>query len=137
MLISISEGNRTIAFTVSTSIILRNYNNKIIKYDKVLTNKGSAYNTNTGIFTCPTTGTYVFTWSTMSGVYSNICDATIYHNGNGLLLSSSNEGGGSYEEVASNTLVLTMAVGDRVWIQTGTGTFCNGYPWTGFSGWKI
>ncbi|KAK3096451.1 hypothetical protein FSP39_000286 [Pinctada imbricata] len=137
MLIYISEGNRTIAFTVSTSSGLQNYNHKIIKYDKVFTNKGSAYNTNTGIFTCPTTGTYVFTWSTMSSLDSQPCSAYIYHNGNRLLVAYSYEAGGSYHETASNTMVLTLTMGDRVWIQTETGTYCYGYPYTGFSGWKI
>ena len=31
-------------------------------FDKVLTNKGQAYDESTGVFTCPISGTYVFTF---------------------------------------------------------------------------
>ncbi|KAK3104659.1 hypothetical protein FSP39_007294, partial [Pinctada imbricata] len=122
------------AFTVSTSSALSNYNTKKIVYDKVITNKGGAYNNNTGIFTCPSPGTYVFTWSTMSKYASEYCIAYIYHNGNQLLASHSYEDNGGYWEVASNTILLTLTVGDHVWIQTSVGKYCYGYPYTAFSG---
>ncbi|KAK3105419.1 hypothetical protein FSP39_024908 [Pinctada imbricata] len=132
-----SERNRTYAFTVSTSSILTNYNHKKIVYDKVITNIGGAYNSNTGIFTCPSPGTYVFTWSTLSGSASENCEAYIYHNGNRLLKSHSYEYNGGYSEAASNTILLSLTVGDHLWIQTPVGTRCYGYPYTAFSGWKI
>ncbi|KAK3104977.1 hypothetical protein FSP39_014499, partial [Pinctada imbricata] len=128
--------NRSYAFSVSTSSDLYSFQNKKIVYDKVITNIGGAYNSNTGIFTCPSPGTYVFTWSTMSISSSRACYAYIYHNGNQLLESYSVEANGGYYEVASNTIVLTLTVGDHVWIQTATGTHCYGYPYTAFSGWK-
>ncbi|KAK3106676.1 hypothetical protein FSP39_024948 [Pinctada imbricata] len=127
--------NGTIAFTVSTSSALSNHNNRRIIYDKVLTNSGNAYNNITGIFTCPAPGNYVFTWSTMSRSSSEYCYAYIYHNNTQLLMSHGY--GGSYNEVASNTIVLLLSVGDMVWIQTGTCRYNYGYPYTAFSGWKI
>ncbi|KAK3105264.1 hypothetical protein FSP39_021288 [Pinctada imbricata] len=73
----------------------------------------------------------------MSRSASQYCKAYIYHNGNPLLLSHSIEGNGGTYEVASNTILLTLTVGDQVWIKTETGTYCHGYPFTAFSGWKI
>ncbi|KAK3104477.1 hypothetical protein FSP39_003066 [Pinctada imbricata] len=73
----------------------------------------------------------------MSNSDSQRCYAYIYHNGNRLLLSQSIEENGGYYEAASNTILLTLTVGDRVWIQTGASTFCYGYPNTAFSGWKL
>ncbi|KAK3104723.1 hypothetical protein FSP39_008651 [Pinctada imbricata] len=89
------------------------------------------------MFTCPSSGTYVFTWSTMSASDSDYCVGNIYHNGNRLLQTFSHERNGGYDETASNTILLKLIVGDHVWIQTDSGTFCFGYPYTGFSGWKI
>ncbi|KAK3106269.1 hypothetical protein FSP39_016407 [Pinctada imbricata] len=126
-----------VAFTVSTSSTLSNHNNRRIIYDKVLTNSGNAYNNITGIFTCPAPGNYVFTWSTMSRSSSEYCYAYIYHNSIKLLMSNSYESNAGYHEVASNTIVLMLSVGDMVWIQTDTCKYGYGYPYTAFSGWKM
>ncbi|KAK3105078.1 hypothetical protein FSP39_016832 [Pinctada imbricata] len=73
----------------------------------------------------------------MSHSDSQSCYAYIYHNGNSLLLSNSHEAKGGSNEAASNTIVLSLIAGDRVWIKTDRGAYCYGYPLTGFSGWKI
>ncbi|KAK3105265.1 hypothetical protein FSP39_021318 [Pinctada imbricata] len=73
----------------------------------------------------------------MSGSDSQRCYAFIFHNGNQLSVSYSEEKNHGYAEVASNTILLTLNVGDRVWIETATGKYCYGYPYTAFSGWKI
>ncbi|KAK3086041.1 hypothetical protein FSP39_012534, partial [Pinctada imbricata] len=125
------------AFTVSSSSNLQNHNNQRIVYDKVITNTGNAYNKTTGIFTCPVPGTYVFTWSTMSESYKKSCHASIYHNGHKLMMTHSYENNNGYHEVASNTMVLSLKVNELVWIGTSSGTYCYGYPYTGFSGWKL
>ncbi|KAK3106267.1 hypothetical protein FSP39_016341 [Pinctada imbricata] len=129
--------NKTIAFTVSSSKNLQNHNNQRIIYDKVITNTGNAYNKTTGIFTCPVPGTYVFTWSTKSNSAKQSCYAFIYHNGHKLMMTYSYEHTGGYHEVASNTIVLSLKKNELVWIGTTHGTYCYGYPYTGFSGWKL
>ncbi|KAK3105058.1 hypothetical protein FSP39_016358 [Pinctada imbricata] len=103
----------------------------------VITNRGGAYDSNTGIFTCPSPGAYVFTWSSMSGRDSEECAVYIVHNGVKLMESDSDNEGNHQYEVASNTITLVLVKGDRVWIQTTHGNNCMGYPYTGFSGWKI
>ncbi|KAK3106091.1 hypothetical protein FSP39_012598 [Pinctada imbricata] len=136
MIFSFPDGDKAIAFTVSSSH-LSNHDNKKIIYNKVITNKGNAYNKTTGIFTCPVPGTYVFTWSTMSRNDKQHCFAYIYHNGSRKMMTHSYEGKGGYHEVASNTMVLSLRVNDLVWIGTTLGKYCYGYPYTGFSGWKV
>ena len=125
-----------VAFTVSLTIGGSLANKKII-YDKIITNVGHGYSQQTGVFTCPKAGLYVFTWSTLSRGSSENCYAFIYRNGQKSLVSFSYENGGSGDEAASNTAVFHLSVGDRVWIQT---TYCgwfHGYPYTAFSGWKL
>ncbi|KAK3106112.1 hypothetical protein FSP39_012968 [Pinctada imbricata] len=73
----------------------------------------------------------------MSGSFSQNCFAYIYHNNAELLRSHSQEANKGYHEVASNTITLSLSVGDTVWIQTHTCIFGYGYPYTAFSGWKL
>lgn len=42
----------------------------VLVFDNVQTNTGSAYNKYSGIFTAPTDGVYVFTWTILSYGYS-------------------------------------------------------------------
>ena len=72
------------------------------------------------------------------GRYSNEdCFAYIYRNGVKSLMTHSYETGGSYSEVASNTVVFHLKAGDTVWIQTYNCAFFYGYPYTAFSGWNV
>ncbi|KAK3105816.1 hypothetical protein FSP39_006320 [Pinctada imbricata] len=73
----------------------------------------------------------------MSEAYKRGCNAYIYHNGHRLMMSHSYEHSGGYHEVASNTMVLSLKKNEPVWIGTTTGTYCYGFPATGFSGWKL
>ena len=126
-----------VAFTVSVSISGTQWANEKILYDKIFTNMGQGYSQQTGTFTCPKAGLYVFTWSTLSGNDNQDCVAYIYRNGQKSLMSHSDEGGGSWNEAASNTAVFNLSVGDQVWIETETCGWFNGYPFTAFSGWKL
>ncbi|KAK3106680.1 hypothetical protein FSP39_025036 [Pinctada imbricata] len=73
----------------------------------------------------------------MSAANKESCYAYIYHNGHKLMMSHSYEHSGGYHEVASNTMVLSLKKNELVWIGTTHGTYCYGYPYTGFSGWKL
>ena len=54
-----------------TSTVINDY----VIYDNVLTNEGAAYDNTTGIFTCKSSGTYVFSWTTAK---SNCRDSRAY-----------------------------------------------------------
>ena len=110
-------------------------NSKIV-YDSVLINVGDAYDSRTGVFTCPVEGVYVFTWSTMSRGERQHCDAYIYRNGVPSLVAFAYEDS-SNNEVASNTEIFHLGQNDTVWIKTTTCDFLYGYPYIAFSGWKL
>lgn len=48
-----------------TSTVINDY----VIYDNVLTNEGAAYDKTTGIFTCKSSGTYVFSWTTADSYF--------------------------------------------------------------------
>ena len=135
--VCITEKTTDIAFTVSLTQGSSQWANKNILYDKMITNVGKGYSKQTGIFTCPKGGLYVFTWSTLSGNDNEDCYAYIYRNGEKLLMTNLDEAGGSAYEAASYTAVFHLSVGDQVWIQTDTCGYFYGYPYTAFSGWKL
>ena len=133
-LVFLTESKKKVAFTVSLSVSGAKQNMKIV-YDKILLNIGNGYSSTTGVFTCPSDGEYVFTWSTMN--YGAACFAYIHRNGVQYLMSHSQEHDGSLYESASNTVVFHLNKGDTVWIQTTTCDTFYGYPNTAFSGWKL
>ena len=133
----ITANLKNVAFTASASVNHGDWQNTKVVYDKVITNIGSGYSPQTGIFTCPSDGEYVFTWSMMSGSSSSYnCNAYIYRNGARSLETYSYESSSGYE-VASNTVVFHLSMGDKVWIQTSDCDYFQGYPYTAFSGWKL
>ena len=133
----ISERTTDIAFTVSLTNYGLQWTQKKIIYDKIITNVGQGYSQQTGTFTCPKRGLYVFTWSILSGGDNRDCYAYIYRNGEKSLMTNSYEAGGSAYEAASNTAVFHLSVRDRVWIETESCGYFFGYPYTAFSGWKL
>ena len=131
----LSERLDRVAFTVSLSNSGKLMYSKV-KYDKVLINIGNAFEPRTGEFTCPRSGVYVFTWSTLSNVEHQHCNSYIYRNGVRSLSTNAYEENG-YNEAASNTEIFHLDQGDRVWIQTTLCEYFYGYPHTAFSGWKL
>ncbi|XP_061176295.1 uncharacterized protein LOC133185211 [Saccostrea echinata] len=129
-------------YALLTSTVPIRGSNQTIIYDKTGTNNGNAYNTSTGIFTVPETGTYVFTWTAFSYVEEYVrleivVAGTIY----GGTLSDTQETGDADTETA--IVVANAKVGDEVFIRTqsrgpGDGRLYVEFECTStFSGWKI
>ena len=85
----------------------------ILLFDSVTTNAGNAFDVSTGIFTCPTAGMYVFSYTVTTADYPIVvlCRnedilATVFR---------SFDGAGLYDTV-SNQAVVQLAVGDQVGI---------------------
>ena len=89
----------------------------VIIYDRVITNKGSGYNTADGLFTVPRDGTYLFLWNSMtaSGHY---CNLYLYKNGANAGLSAYSDSRSANTDSGSMTMVLELSTGDRIWIQS-------------------
>jgi hypothetical protein len=62
-----SNANKVVAFTASLSLdISPVIVNQVIKFDRVLTNIGSAYNSHDGVFRAPVSGAYEFAVTVMA-----------------------------------------------------------------------
>ncbi|XP_060068273.1 uncharacterized protein LOC132548425 [Ylistrum balloti] len=105
-----------VAFCVSLSKGATLHVNEVIVYSTVMTDIGRGYNQHDGIYIVPKSGVYVFTWTTVSSLHSNI--------GTSLIINGSVEGllgsfGGNINNYQSATGVIVKAVtaGDHVYIK--------------------
>ena len=130
--------NPIVAFNVYNSRDLAMGRNTPINvvYDAVYYNYGHAYNPVSGFFTAPTSGMYVFTWS--SCVASRkIFDAEILVNGNRKGLGNCNNEDGSGIVNCANTVPLVLETGDKVNIRTLAANHLYGNGWSSFKGWRV
>ena len=107
-----------------------------VVYDAVYYNHGNAYNPVSGIFTAPSSGLYVFTWSSCVAS-KKIFDAKILVNGNRKALGGCNNEGGSGNENCANTVPLVLENGDKVNIRTVVANYLHGAGWSSFKGWRV
>ncbi|XP_069135892.1 complement C1q-like protein 4 [Argopecten irradians] len=112
-----------------------------LHFDSVQTNDGNAYNPGTGTFTCPETGTYMFHWSINQATPTQGLGGTISTNllHNGILSGALQTGDNNVPSSSSNSAVLHLRAGDRVYIQVSqasTDAYI-GQTYSGFSGFKL
>ncbi|XP_061182297.1 collagen alpha-1(X) chain-like [Saccostrea echinata] len=102
-----------VAFTAKLSKDATVSGRQVVKYDKVLTNWGGAYNPKTGIFIAPYDGLYTISGTLMSHP-TNYVHLEIVKNGikMSILFSHSK----TYPQ-SGQTLHILLNKGDRVWIQ--------------------
>ena len=133
--------DKTIGFSAYRTSSLTNYHQKTVIYNTAQTNKGSGYNTATGIFTAPVAGTYVFIWHAMTKHKSigYFCQLYLCRNGVRLNFAAHADGnettGGT--DSGSNSVVLSLSIGDTVFIKTASCYYLYSEPFTSFSGFKI
>ena len=130
----------SVSFSAYLSSSLSNHHSQIIVYNEVETNEGSAYDQETGIFTAPANATYFFTWHGMTFGQTYYCHMFLYKNDARMNFAamadmSGRSGGGN--DSGSNSAVLSLTMGDRLWIQTVTCFHLHPKPYTSFSGFKI
>ncbi|XP_029931742.1 cerebellin 11 [Myripristis murdjan] len=85
---------------------------KTLIFNRVFTNTGNAYNSSTGIFTAPVRGVYHFSFMTF-GYNSHTSGAILTKNGR-CQVSTWEFKGPDTSDTTSNTVVLSLNVGDRV-----------------------
>ncbi|MEQ2313640.1 hypothetical protein AMECASPLE_004156 [Ameca splendens] len=83
-----------------------------LKFDRVFTNIGNAYNKKTGIFTAPLNGVYQFSFMTF-GYSSHTSGAILMKNGN-YQVSTWEFTGPDTSDTTSNSVILEMNAGDSV-----------------------
>ncbi|XP_069135334.1 uncharacterized protein [Argopecten irradians] len=107
-----------------------------IKFDHVVTNTGNSYNPTTGAFTCPKSGTYVFTWS-VAMLRTGYVDSCLVKNGADAGWSTT--GNKYYYTMATQTSVLVLSEGDVIAVKIGRHSASTGLRdhYTSFNGFMI
>jgi hypothetical protein len=118
---SLSKSRQVVAFTAKVTST-HNAHNPLV-FSSVLTNIGAAYSPGTGKFTCPMDGTYVFA-STITGYALISVQLYIMKNGQSQTDTFSQLSGAGYPSVSVH-VVLSLRVGDEVWVKSGLPLFNN------------
>ena len=93
-----------------------------IRFDKIIYNKQSHYDPQTGRFTCAFPGTYYFSYHIT--VYSRNVKVALVRNGERIVHTTDNYQ--SSEDQAAGGAVLYLQAGDKVWLQVTGGALFNG-----------
>lgn len=107
-------------------------NNAVVIFDHVITNVGGGYDNTTGVFTVPTPGLYVFSWTIET--YGQRTEAVLLVNGVQQALSRADQAS-SYYNTATSFAVLYHHTNDEVKVKVTTGSAQAMH--TMFSGWRI
>ena len=126
----ISAKDTPVAFTAGITSASGSWQGDILVFPHVITNKGQGYSSQTGKFTAPRDGTYVFTVTAVS--YSNGLSLDIVHDGDSKVRSHAS----ARYQTGTNLVVLELDRGDAVWVKrhTGRGYWTYSVPLTTFSG---
>ncbi|XP_062402766.1 uncharacterized protein LOC134093626 [Sardina pilchardus] len=92
-----------------------------VVHTKTLTNVGRAYDYTTGVFTAPVRGVYFFTFTTYSWVSNANIGVKLMKNNEEVLLVWERQDAGDNEDYASNSVLLDLEVGDKVYMQLPKG----------------
>ncbi|KAJ8306996.1 hypothetical protein KUTeg_015080 [Tegillarca granosa] len=127
----------SVAFTAQLSHDIGHLgSNEAIIFDKVVTNHGNGYESQTGHFTAPVAGIYHFTTTVMAYGDENV-HIQIVKNGNEIARGYTS----SIDfETSVAVVIVQMAAGDRVWVRhffDTTTPHIHGLGYTSFSGFLI
>ncbi|KAL4233866.1 hypothetical protein ACF0H5_008541 [Mactra antiquata] len=132
--------NEPIAFAATLTRTISNMPLHMhIPFDRVLTNIGGAYNKQTGHFTAPMFGLYVF-FVVATNTPTHAASLTLMKNGTPQVftLAHGNVNNGNVFDTSTMTVTLLLNDGDQVWAQN-EGKFSDpesldGYNYSSFSG---
>lgn len=127
-----------IAFHANLKRNLQNLpTNTILKFEEVLLNKGSGYDSNTGIFTAPANGVYSFNWSFISKHGGTVYISAIV-NDVGRVHTCINAQKSNHINTSGH-LLYQLKKRDRVWLRTWyvRATYIHGDRFSYFSGNRI
>ena len=108
----------------------------VIIYDRVITNKGSGYNTEDGVFTAPRDGMYLFIWNGVT-IGGQTCLLDLYKNGRDIGLYAYSDARHQVVDSSSMSVVLELIRGDRVWVRNVNCRYSFPGVYMSFSGCKI
>jgi hypothetical protein len=127
---------KKVAFTVGVKSWDSLWNSGTLVFPHVVYSIGGGYDPNTGVFTAPIDGHFVF-FVNVQSYRTNYIHTNLVLNGSPKVRTMAYTG---IDSAGPNLAVLTLQKGDRVWVEYdyGTGYFSqNGAPITTFSGFLI
>ncbi|XP_060063272.1 C1q-related factor-like [Ylistrum balloti] len=130
-------GDTVIAFSAGLTNGTELHVTTNMTYDRVFVNSGNGYNNSTGVFTAPLGGTYVFMYHALSQANQQLW-LDIYHNSD-YIATGYAHAKNDYAS-SSNSVVLTIARGDAVYIRARGDNFVYGQPdevFATFSGFNL
>ena len=101
-----------------------NWSGSTLIFPDVIYSEGKGYDSNTGVFTAPTEGTYLFYISILSA-HQKYIYLDIVLNGSAKVRSLGWYDSGStirIHQTGTNLVLLYLTTGDRVWVKRGGGT---------------
>ena len=135
-----AESSKKVAFTATVTRDMTSQDGQTLVFPHIITNVGGGYNENTGVFTAPRDGVYVFFCKISASINANdmLFDFTL----NGSMKTQNLVYGRSSNpyRTSSNSIVLQLRHGDRVWIKMSKGGKHYSYSGSGdlsFSGYLL
>ncbi|TRY92308.1 hypothetical protein DNTS_028662 [Danionella cerebrum] len=108
-----------------------------IVFDLLHTNLGEMFDTGTGRFTCPASGTYVFIFHILKLAISVPLYINLMRNEEVMVSAYANDGAPDHE-TASNHAVLQLFQGDQVWLRLHRGAlYGSSWKYSTFSGFLL
>ncbi|BFZ12432.1 hypothetical protein BsWGS_15471 [Bradybaena similaris] len=127
-----SVGNVAFLAKIQNGYILEQ--DQVVKYDRVVTNVGNAFDKSTNVFTATKRGIYVFHINTLTNLNTRISLGLFHNDANIVTVTAdvpNNYGMGG------NTAVLSLERRDRVYVKTYTASNFYSGSYTTFSGYMI
>ncbi|KAL4233711.1 Complement component C1q domain [Mactra antiquata] len=115
------------------------HDHEVVVFNQEITDEGNGYNPNDGIYIVPTSGLYVFTWTTASRDDWYVSELVI--NGVGKAHAFTDTGNEPNVSQATGIAIIRVATGDHVFVRKVIGRGCDihdaQYRLTSFSGWLL
>ena len=116
--------------------------NQSFLFHDVTQNVGNAYDSNTGIFTCPISGLYLFSMTILSNP-NRIVETELVLDGRSIMRVYSASDGSAYNS-GTNTVIQSLKQGDKIWArivnsssQDHNNIIVYGSKWSTLSGFLI
>jgi hypothetical protein len=93
----------------------------VYTYHNAQVNRGSHYNTSTGVWTCPLAGVYILHPGYLGGNANNFSSLYVYKNGINVTAAGVHHNVGTYYKVNSQAFAINCAVNDQLAIRMATG----------------
>ncbi|XP_022082660.1 complement C1q subcomponent subunit B-like [Acanthaster planci] len=109
-----------VAFSAYLTSSVTGNQGDVIIFDNIETNLGDSYSSQSGVFTCSVPGVYFFTASFLS-MYSTTRPYVKLKKNDIVVFSIYDSQPNQYQQ-SSNSAVVSLATGDRVWLEFGSGS---------------